>query len=730
MNSSTFRSPVSWGRGMTCPFGWRRDGLGEQDFGVVEVFPVIGCGFAGGRGGFRRPRVVVLGNWGETETRGVAIGSCPWECIMNDSDRPKSEPPLAPTVSRLEIDPVGEALHPVGKADDWEMPSERGLWGKVRWQWRQQGWVVRVSLVAVLLGLLGFGYVMWRGDRDLAPVKAWRARQLVGQASADLARGDVPGAEQKNLEAVRLAPGEPLVLRQSIELAERRGDLRVLDLLRRLILTGQALPADRERLCRLALDWGQPGQVDRSVLEEWMAAPEDSLPLERLRLTALWLIHRGEVDLGLARLRLALARAENSPEAPRLETALASVMLSSQRETSVREAMVQEPLSRLFNVVYTEGNPLELRRQAAETLAGYLLVPWRRELLTPVRSDLLHGAFMTLAGLFSSSDPAVARRCELTAVAVDLTRHPERQEELLQEIRTKAATAPPAVRLVSAQWLQQNGFHQPALDLCDLPPRDRASSEWLTVRLEALISLGHVTTASQQLETWTGPLPPLFAPFIQYRIERALGSSAERVAVRVAALTRACARAASEEVLSTADSMEKLGDPVSAMALYTTLKNHPQAGLLARLGLVRCLQSQPERTAEFIAALNEMLLLRPLSGQARSDLAYLRLLINQPTNEDMTFASNLHRQSPEVPSARVLAALAQFRLNKAAEALALLEKAPLDWAQVPSSWRVVQAIVLAANDRLTEAKAVAARLEALPLRPEERLLLTAIARAP
>ena len=245
--------------------------------------------------------------------------------------------------------------------------------------------------------------------------------------------------------------------------------------------------------------------------------------------------------------------------------------------------------------------------------------------------------------------------------------------------------------------------------------------------MDALFAQRAFDTAIQRLNDPAQPLPGHRQQLFLYRIDRAAGRDEPSLAARRAALEKSVARAEPREVLETAENLERSGDSPTALALYSGLKNHPNAGLTARLGMVRCLDTSPDRTSDLIKALEGVLQLWPQSDQARNDLAYLRLLEGKPAADDCEAVAGFQRQFPGFLSFRISAALAALHLQKPADALALLESDPVPWDRVRPGWQAVYAAVLTANDRPEEAKAIATRLAGAPLRPAEQKRLGILA---
>lgn len=615
--------------------------------------------------------------------------------------------------------PPGSSMQEMVADDDpWEPQTPPGF--IKRWT---SGWRL-IGLIAVLT----IAYGSWRGGQDYQSLKSWRARTLATKAAAAAASGQSQEAAALLDQAAILAPLEPQVMRTMADFCEPRQDIMAIYALRQIVRSGAATSADLERLCRLAIDWGHPEMAATDTLKEWAAAPPGNLTALQLRLSALWFASRGQYTEGENRLRQALNLAEGTPESPVLEVALSRLQMNAASSSGMAESAAAEPLRRLSSVAYSPSTPLTLRAEATRLLAGLLLHPSRRELLTPVRVDLLRTAFTDLAAESAKTDPATATGYQLAAVTVDLAASPDRRDVIMKDVVAQANKTPPAPRLTIARWLNENAAPQDALTLCNLPPLTDAPdatqpADWFTVRLDAHYALREFDPAIALLSTPSQPLPAHQQELYLYRLGRAAGHDETRLAARRTSLEKAAARAQPKDALAVAENLERSGYTASALTLFTSLKGHPHAGLTARLGMVRCLDTMPDQSGELIQALESVLQLWPQSDQARNDLAYLRLLDGKPLAADLETAASLHATSPWFLSYRITAALALLHQKKPAEALTLLQAEPIPWDRVRPGWQAIYAATLTANGKHTEAKPTYTRLKATPLRPGERALL-------
>ena len=112
----------------------------------------------------------------------------------------------------------------------------------------------------------------------------------------------------------------------------------------------------------------------------------------------------------------------------------------------------------------------------------------------------------------------------------------------------------------------------------------------------------------------------------------------------------------------------------------------------------------------------------PASPAVQAERALVGLL-NRPGEAGLgTAADELFHQHPEIPVCRVAQALSLWRGNRAAEALGVLEAAPLNYDR-DSRFALVRGLVLAAAGRIPESEKLFASLPSTKILPEERALI-------
>ena len=199
-----------------------------------------------------------------------------------------------------------------------------------------QRWLTGWRLVLVL-AVLALAYLQWRGGRDYAHFKAWRARGIATKATAAAGAGDPAKAINLFDEAAILAPIDPTVMRRLADFCEPRQDVNAIHALRQVIRSGEASPADCERLCRLALDMGHAELAHGPTLQAWGQASPDTLSVTQLRLSAIWLANRGQYLEGSDRLRQALVKAEGTDQTLLLQIALARLIIDAASSSGMAE---------------------------------------------------------------------------------------------------------------------------------------------------------------------------------------------------------------------------------------------------------------------------------------------------------------------------------------------------------------------------------------------------------
>lgn len=582
-------------------------------------------------------------------------------------------------------------------------------------------WLTGWRLVLVIVGLILIYGVIW-GPKDYRSLKTWRARSLAREALA-LPKTDAPAAAIALLEkAGTLAPNDTEVLRSLADFNEPRQDIMALYALRKLVSGGNSTEEDRERLCRLAFDWGMSEMAPSETLRKWAKSDPQSLEIRALELSARWMAGRGQPAEAETRLRFALEKAEPGITAASIESALCRLLLASPAAQANNEATIKEILLRLEHVISTTTPPSPIRSDAAKLLA---LIHSRPVWISHISSDLSN---LTIKALHEQaealkSDPAAAMTLKISTLGVQLALKPWNQKTQIAEFLEATKEEDPKERLTIVRWLVSREYYLDALAVCEAYPASKTDKEWFTVLLDALFGLKEWEEVAKAVSAENQPLVEITKRLFYYRTVVASGQAPALQEKALAAVLAAAEQAAPRDILYVAGNLEKTRELIPAHTLYSGLQNHSVAGLAARLGMIRCLDPQLDKSGELIVALESLLRLWPHSDEARSDLAYLRLLDKNARNEDVEAVKELTKNSPWFLAYRIPAALALLREKESGKALQLLEREPIPWEKVRAGWQSVYVATLAANGRSAEAKKIAATIPKNQLRPGERRLL-------
>ena len=608
------------------------------------------------------------------------------------------------------IPPSG--LKPEFEETMW-LPPVKSAWHQ---RWRR-GW----RLVVALLVLAGAVYLPLRGLKDYRSLKIWRARSLAQEAMTH--RDDPKQAVELFQKAAVHAPNDTVVLRLLADYTEAREDPMALYALRKLVSNGQPTPEDRERLCRLAFDWGHPELADATILSQWAEADPATLELRPLDFSARWLANRGQRSEAEKRLRSALEKAGAGREKPLLQFVLSKLLLASPAAQSATDATLDESLRLLSEAIRATVPPMPMRAEAARLIATTVTrEDWHRS-VHPELVDFVRKTFEEETAATQKPDPVAALRIRIHRLEFEIALAPARKQSLAKELLDSVAAAEDRQRLMVAKWLNVNALPRMALVVCDATAGQDVREEWFTERLVALFQLQDWGRMEALLAAPQQPLSAVTKALYLFRIQLQKPAAPEVLNQVRKAISQASDKSEVRDTLHAASVLEKLGEYETASELFSSVQNHPQGGLAARLGIIRCLDPQLERSGELVQALEGLVRLWPQSEEARGSLAYLRLLDKSTIPEDLALAKEFNRKFPNFLSYRVTAALAWLREKNPSEALKLLQAEALPWPSVLPGWRAVYAAVLAANGKNDEARQIVATFTSQDLRPGERRLL-------
>ncbi len=545
--------------------------------------------------------------------------------------------------------------------------------------YRRLGWGL---LGAALLGVLGYASFHF-----LKPV---RARHLAQQAVAAFGRHDLERGRTALNSALKLAPNDPTVLRLTARLLTAAGSPEGLKYWQRLFSLEAGPEADHRAYLELAL------RFDRVAL----AWPE---------LTNLLQAHPNEVALLHRGVRLFLTTQS-------LEDA----------ETWARRAWRIAPQEATNQLIL--GEVLLQSQPAAKQDEG-------RRLLVPLA--LGHGLEQINAARLLADAPRL-ERAERTQIARALRERVPTSPEIRllaaqldlpveSKPRTVALDAiirefgqEDALRPKLADWLLQRDAPAQALIVL---PADRAltNSVWLALRLEALAKNRSWDELAATLGRPNLPLPPLIAHvFTGWRLtatgQPREGEGSFLQAIRAAPSTTALA----DPLRFVALQAEIASMPAVAVTAWIQRMENPSLAISSGREAVRLLAGLDDepRLRDVLRRLRDLL---PDDPSVAGEWACVSVMLNAEVTNAHERLVEVHRLRPENVSYRL--ALAKLRLGHAAEALAVVDEAPVDWAALLPRDRVAYIAVLAANQQRAVARQFAAKLDPLKLKTAERALL-------
>ncbi len=160
---------------------------------------------------------------------------------------------------------------------------------------------------------------------------------------------------------------------------------------------------------------------------------------------------------------------------------------------------------------------------------------------------------------------------------------------------------------------------------------------------------------------------------------------------------------------------------VAVEAFQILIKNRvDSAKALAGLTRISDAKGETWNAREYARKLAE---LRKDDEDVRLQVAYYDLLLKENLDAALELLERLHRAQPENFNRRVALALAYLRKNQAKLAVDLLEGQMVSWPRTLPGVRAIVAATYYANDRISPATNMVARLPLHLLKPEERELV-------
>jgi predicted Zn-dependent protease len=521
--------------------------------------------------------------------------------------------------------------------------------------------------------------------------KIWRAHWLVKQALALPPGEGTAEAESKLIAAYHLAPDDLQVLRACARWQTAAGDVHALGFYRLLLSQPQFTKEDQRDALRACLLFGNLSGARELASAIIVESPEP----EDYALEAQVFWKEGSLDQAIAIMRNAVALA---PQDRAHQFLLAQMLISG---TSLKDH--EEAIQSLENLSVGKD---EVGLKALVILSGItnLDAATQRSLLDQLRSYPLvedQGRFAewNLEKRLGLRDPETIGR-----EVIDFFKNTE---------LTRKSTA--------ARWLYIQNQPELAMELAS-PPDTLSNQDLLLVRFDSLAYLKRWADLKTEL---ANPEIPLSQPMIflyRARADRELGDAVASHANWDRA--RLAAKLDYSALSNLAAYAVKLGAYDEAKLTLAQMTQFPQKGREA-FGPLLEIEAQHGSTAEVLETLKQMMDAFPYQPEPKNDWAYLNLLMNTNVNEASKIAQDLVTSHPEMLAYRSTLALAYLRRNDFPGAAKVYDGLQIDWGSAPTSWAMVDAVVLAANGQKAPSQDLARTINRSQLRAEELTLFDA-----
>ncbi len=513
---------------------------------------------------------------------------------------------------------------------------------------------------------------------------------LVARAAID--RGDWQAAGQSVLMATRLAPESPVVLREAARLTTIMGHPSAGQYWGLLFERTEPTRADRVMFSGLMLRIRRTDLIRPHLVALLKKDPRDA---EAMELALVMFMEEGRAKESLLAARTI---ADEFPERPGAELHLARTLLAVGRKDRRDEAR-HLLWSRAFRP----------KPDAFAAIAELSRMP-------EVSTDELR---MLLRRVPETETNALYRLLVESNIRFRLDPNAERSEAGQAVVDAVGRKSPAAERIVAIDWLIANDRPSDALRIAT-QPWIRTNAVILQRRLQALAVLDRWDEIRQRVEDRATILDP-----VTQRLYRAvIANHGKHPTEAVMHLSAALAIPGSgpDELQSIAAYAEALDQPkIAALALQPLLSNPTLAPITGPriLGLL----SRVDTVPPMLQAIERLLAIDPANDALRNDQSWLRLLVEDRTQETLEAAVQMSRKHPE--DARFLAteALGWLKSNHPEKAYELLDAHAFGGTNSPVRARLVHCAAMGAVGRRDGARRLAREIEPNKLRSEERVLV-------
>lgn len=558
------------------------------------------------------------------------------------------------------------------------------------WQLRHRPTVRRALLLLILFG------VPLLLVKPLSQVgKNWRAGSYLKRAQTAMSRRDWEGARQETLRALKLKPDSPEICRLLAQIGDAREDAQRLALWSRVLQTGQATDADRLAFAEAALRENLVTLAQQQLNHLLGKSP----PGKEAHLLA-GLIALQQQRTVIARVDFQKALALDAAYAPAIIGLAQTELLLGQDPEAIRQG-----IRRLATLTSKpDENGLDALR---------ILIAWGKQYVSLVPFDRALADQLKRHPSANIQDFCLATEWEISHLT-----DPKRIGFAVRKLTALAPRLSPKGQWELAIWLNRQGQYQQTLSAFPLDPR--GPEELLLVQLDAVAALGQWTKLDEFLKNDLFATQPVLLWLFRARASRELKQAKPFEINWRRAINEAGPDPHSLGFL--ANYAETIGESARSAEAYELLSQQPGFEIDSLVKLVR-IYEQLGQTRPLLGAIERLAAMQPNDLAFANDLAYLGLLINEPSGKSQERAQQVYTFNPRLPAFAATYALAQLKMGKPDVALRITnEFSPNTWTA--PGWQAIRAAALAACGRKAEAVQVADKIDFKNLKPEEKLLLT------
>ncbi len=519
-------------------------------------------------------------------------------------------------------------------------------------------------------------------------VKSWRAGQFAERAEELVAEGKLQEAYNNASSAMQMRPGSPEVQRAYARVLIAAKESKGLQVMQRLIDSGEATPEDRLELAEAALGFGDISLAEKEsfhLLQQGEETPEALYVLARVRLVqqragdAIQALNESLEAGGGSRPAILLARLQIAGGLP---------------EALPPAVEILRPIAR------------QKDEAGLEALMVLLASP---ALKSPEASEWIEAL---------RAHPLASDGQKLAAAEAEIQRNPANRPEIVKKTIAAYRSGSAPQRAELARWLNQNREYDMVLDV--ITPEEASSrTDLFLIRLDAMAGNGDWAGLAELLQRDKLPLQRPVAFLYRGRAARELGRPEEsstfyRRAIVEAAPTRDTLR----YVIAY---LQRVGEDRVLEQELRKLAQNPAFAREAFAALVPIVQKRQD--AEELYLLYDAMLKRlPADSVVQNDHRYFAALTGRRT--DVTGARELLAAEPRMLAYRVTLALAHLKNGQPEAAMQVFDGITLDPAQIQPYQRAVLAAVLGTNGRQAEARQLARSVQGDAVTVQEFELIT------